>query len=379
MAVDVVVTGIGLRSAFGALNQTWEAIIKGQTAIALSQPFRELPPSPLAMWGSQPGHLQPLIQPTVADTLADAGLEFPLTDCGVVVGSSRGYQADLEGLARDTTDGCLGLFPGFLHGQLAATVAGIIGSEGPVLNPMAACATGLWAIAQGFELIKTQQCQRVIVGALEAPITPLSLIGFAKMGALASESAYPFCRRRDGLALGEGAALLVLESAELAHRRHGKIYGSILGFGVTVDACYHNKPDAEGKSAIAAIQRSLNHSHLHPTDIDYIHAHGTATILNDKHEAFIINQLFPNGVAVSSTKGATGHTLGASGALGVAFCLKALKQQLLPPCVGLQDLEFPLDVVTTPRSTVVNNVLCLGFGFGGQNVAIALGANPHKN
>ncbi|MEI2420798.1 beta-ketoacyl-ACP synthase, partial [Arthrospira platensis SPKY2] len=109
--------------------------------------------------------------------------------------------------------------------------------------------------------------------------------------------------------------------------------------------------------------------------IDYIHAHGTATILNDQHEAFIINQLFPHGVAVSSTKGATGHTLGASGALGVAFCLKALEQQLLPPCVGLQDLEFPLDVVTTPRSTVVNNVLCLGFGFGGQNVAIALGKN----
>lgn len=376
MAVDVVVTGMGLRSALGDLSQSWAAIIDGQTAIALSQPFPELPPQPLAILGAEPTLLQPLIHSTVTDTLADAGLQLPLTDCGVVVGSSRGYQADLEQLAKDPTDPSLELFPSFLHCQLGATVAGLIGSWGPVLSPMAACATGLWAIAQGFELIKTQQCQRVIVGAMEAAITPLSLMGFAKMGALASRSVYPFSRNRDGLALAEGSALLVLESAKLAHSRHAKIYGQILGFGLTADGCYHNRPDGEGKSAIAAIQNSLNYSYLDSTDIDYIHAHGTATILNDKHEAFIINKLFPNGVPVSSTKGATGHSLGASGALGVAFCLMALKYQILPPCVGLQDLEFNLDVVATPRITSVNNILCLGFGFGGQNAAIALG--KHK-
>jgi 3-oxoacyl-[acyl-carrier-protein] synthase II len=238
---------------------------------------------------------------------------------------------------------------------------------------MAACATGIWAIAQGFELIQTGRCQRVIAGAVEAPITQLTLAGFDKMGALAHRGSYPFDRGREGLVLGEGAAILVLESADLARQRAASVYGQLLGFGLTCDAYHVSAPEPGGRSAIAAVEQCLERSHLSPTDINYIHAHGTATQINDRNEAQLIQYLFPQGVPVSSTKGATGHTLGASGALGAAFCLMALQHQLLPPTVGLNEPEFDLDLVTASRRSQVRQVLCLSFGFGGQNAVMALG------
>jgi 3-oxoacyl-[acyl-carrier-protein] synthase II len=207
---------------------------------------------------------------------------------------------------------------------------------------------------------------------VEAAITPLTLAGFNQMGALAKTGAYPFDRYREGLVLGEGAAVFVLESAELAKRRSAPIYGQVLEFGLTSDGYHPNAPEPGGRSAIAAIKQCLAGATSAQLTSDYIHAHGTATQLNDKHEAQLIQQLFPQGVPVSSTKGATGHTLGASGALGAAFCLMALKHQILPPCVGLKQPEFELDVVTEPRQGEINNVLCFSFGFGGQNAVMAL-------
>jgi 3-oxoacyl-(acyl-carrier-protein) synthase len=194
----------------------------------------------------------------------------------------------------------------------AIAAAREIGSTGPVKAPMAACATGIWSIAQAVELIQTGQCQRVVAGAVEAPITPLTLAGFNRMGALAKTGCYPFDEDREGFVLGEGGALFVLESADLAALRGAQIYGRVLGFGLTNDACYVNAPDLGGKSAIAAVNQCLKRSNLSAVDLDFIHAHGTATELNDKHEALLIQKLFDRGVAVSSTKGATGHTLGAS-------------------------------------------------------------------
>ena len=261
----------------------------------------------------------------------------------------------------------------------AIAAARQIGATGPVLAPMAACATGIWALAQGFELIQTGQCEMVIAGAVEAPITPLTLAGFKQMGALAQTGAYPFDRHREGLVLGEGAAVLVLESAQSARRRGARVYGEVLGFGLTNDARYANSPEMGGRSAIASIKQCLERSHLSTSDIDYIHAHGTATQLNDQNEAQVIQYLFPQGVPVSSTKGATGHTLGASGALGAAFCLMALKYQILPPCIGLKESEFDLDFVRVARRSDIRNVLCLSFGFGGQNAAIAFSRSQNSS
>ena len=392
--MEVVVTGIGLVSALGdSLEASWQRLISGKSGIGLYQPFPELTPKPLALIGKQPEQLKTLTKLVVELALKDAGLVPPMPDCGVVIGSSRSYQASWEQLARQRflakniapihSDGAveqeLEHWLDTLPHMNAIASARQIGSQAIVLAPMAACATGIWAIAQGSYLVRTGQCQRVIVGAVEAAITPLTLAGFNQMGALAKTGAYPFDQYREGLVLGEGAAVFVLESAELAKSRSAAVYGQVLDFGLTSDAYHAIAPELGGRSALIAVKQCLDRSNLRTTDIDYIHAHGTATQLNDRHEAQIIQQLFPQGVPVSSTKGATGHTLGASGAIGVAFCLMALQNQVLPPCVGLKSPEFDLDLVAEPRRGNIQRVLCFSFGFGGQNAAIALKKSDQCN
>jgi 3-oxoacyl-[acyl-carrier-protein] synthase II len=382
--VKVVVTGIGLVSALGeSLETSWQKLIAGKSGIKLHQPFPELEPRPLGLIGQQPASLKMLTQLVVAAALKDADLSPPLPDCAVVIGSSRGHQASWEMLARQISNSDprqpslkireMENWLDTLPHMNAITAARQIGASGSVLAPMTACATGIWAIAQATSLLQTGQYQRAIAGAVEAPITPLTLAGFQQMGALAKTGAYPFDLHREGLVLGEGAAVFVLESAELAKQRQAKIYGEVLGFGLLNDAYHQNAPDPQGRSAIASIKQCLERSCLTPADIDYIHAHGTATQLNDRIESMVIKRLFPQKVAVSSTKGATGHTLGASGALGVAFSLLALQHQILPPCVGLQQPEFDLDLVTTAQQDNIQFALCLSFGFGGQNAVVALG------
>jgi len=432
--VEVVVTGIGLASALGRLEPSWQSLLQGKSGIQPHQPFPDFPSRPLALIGHTPTSLETLTELVVAEAIQDAGLVLPLPDCGIVIGSSRSCQASWERLAkrlqtegwgqRDSPNsfqshsGAL-LFPEVASGiqrhpipnpqspiprfenwldtlpnYAAIATARKVGSRASVLAPMAACATGIWAIAQGFELIQSGQCQQVLVGAVEAPITPLTLAGFDKMGALARTGSYPFDQNREGLVLGEGGAVLVLESAKSARERSASIYGKVLGFGLTCDAYHVSAPEPGSNSgigkrgtmpeavrkatlaSITAVKQSLERSHLSPTDIDYIHAHGTGTQLNDHNEAQLIQWLFPHRVPVSSTKGATGHTLGASGALGAAFCLMALKYQRLPPCVALKEPAFELDFVTTPRQGEINSVLCFSFGFGGQNAVMALGQMP---
>ncbi len=432
--MDIVVTGIGLVCALGdSLQASWLRLLDGKSGIFAHQPFPELPPRPLALIGSKPADLPALTERVVAAALLDAGLEPPLLDCGVVLGSSRGYQAQWEMLAREfyassraATDRANESFSDALYRPLpvfgtgetqfqrpqgvgagvepahkrqeaaggvspvpttpaycdwldtlphmgAISAARLIGATGPVLAPMAACATGIWALAQGASLVEMGQCQRAIVGAVEAPVTPLTLAGFAQMGALAQTGAYPFDRHRQGMVLGEGGAVFVLESAELARRRGARIYGKIFGFGLTNDACYANAPGIGGRSARAAVKQCCHRAGISLSEIDYIHAHGTGTTLNDEFEALLIEQLFPQRVPVSSTKGATGHALGASGALGAAFCLMALQHQVLPPCVGLSEQAFDLDWVRVSRQAEIRRVLCFSFGFGGQNAVVGFG------
>jgi 3-oxoacyl-[acyl-carrier-protein] synthase II len=380
--VNIVITGIGLVSALGkSLEESWENLLAGKTGIKLYQPFPEQEPLPLGLIGQRPSELSYLTQMVVESVLQDARLEPPLPDCAVVIGSSRGYQASWEKLLRKMSGENLGLDSASLSLENwlytlphmnAIAVAKQIGACGTVLAPMAACATGIWTISQAALLIKSGQYQQAIAGAVEAAITPLTLSGFRQMGALAKTGVYPFDIQREGLALGEGAALFVLESATSAKQRQAKIYGEILGFGLTSDAYHSNQPEPTGKSLNFAIKQCLANSGLQTKDIDFIHAHGTATQLNDRIESGIIQSLFNQGVAVSSTKGSSGHTLGASGALGVAFSCMALRHQVLPPCVGLQQPEFDLDFVTETRVSQIKQALVLSCGFGGSNTVIAL-------
>jgi 3-oxoacyl-[acyl-carrier-protein] synthase II len=374
---DVWVTGMGLCSALGkTLAQSWSALICGESRILLQQPFITLPPFPLGMIGQRPAVLDRLLRIALADLLKTTQIQpSDREQWGVVVGSSRGYQAEFERLTSHWhSEAALPSEPNWdwLYGQSpAATIAQKLGIAGPVLAPRAACATGLWAIAQGVELIRSGQCDVVIAGAVEAPITPLTLAGFQRMGALARDGAYPFDQRRQGFVLGEGAALLLLERCESAVQRGARPCAKVLGFGLTNDAHHVNAPSQNLAAASTAIQSCLTRSGLQPDQVDYIHAHGTATHLNDAAEANLIQSLFSNRTAISSTKGATGHTLGASGAIGAAFCVNALHHQQYPPCTGLQQSAYNLNLVLQSHKAPMKISLCLSFGFGGQNAAIA--------
>lgn len=370
--MDIVVTGIGLRSALGNLTDSWNRLLQGKSGIRLHQPFSSFPPLPLGMIGTKPSSLNQLVELVVQDALQDAQLSPPLITCGVVIGSSRGCQGMWEHMATppyDITTNWLDTFP---HQGAIATVRQI-GSQEIALSPMAACATGILAISQGCDLIKQGRCERVIAGAIEVPITPLTLGGFQQMGALAKTGCYPFDVQREGLVLGEGGAVLILESAETAQKRNAKIYGTIKGWGFTCDASHVSAPAEDNHSAQIAIKQCLQRSHLKPDDIQFIHAHGTGTQLNDRREAALIQSLFSENIAVTSSKGATGHTLGASGALSLAFTLMALKHQRLSPCVGLNNTGFTVNLIRKSKISEINHALCLSFGFGGQNAAIALG------
>lgn len=370
----VVVTGIGWVSALGeGLIQPWQRLLRAETAIALRQPFSELPPRPLAMVGDRPQDLTNLLLRATQAALADAKLVAPLPAAGVVIGSSRGHQARWEGFMRGTP---LQDWWGSLPTGPAIAVARYLQSQGPLQVPMAACATGLWAIAQGYELIRQGQCDRVVVGAGEAAITPLTLTGFEQMRAMATTGCYPFDRQRQGLALGEGAVVLVLERETLAQGRSMPSYGAILGAGFSADAHHISAPDRDHGAGLAAIHHCLTQARLKPRDVDFIHAHGTGTQLNDAYETALIQSCFDHPVAVGGTKGATGHTLGASGAFGVAVCLLALHHQTLPPCVGLTEPAFDLNFVRQPRAQPSRVALCFSFGFGGQNAVVAVGATP---
>jgi len=364
----VVVTGIGCGTGLGDLDQTWQQLLQGHSSISQQQLFSDLPAIPLSLLQETPSSLPTITTKVVNTALADAQLKSPLLDCGIVVGSSRGCQGEWEKLAHNQAS--LVNWLEMLPHQAAITTAQIVGTTRMVLSPMAACSTGIWAIAQGYDLIQRGDCEQVVAGAVESPITPLTVTGFSRMGALATTGCYPFDKQREGLVLGEGGAVLILESLASAKRRKASIYGEILGFGLSCDAYHLSTPDPNYHCASLAVKECLEMGQVSATEIDYIHAHGTSTQLNDTREAALIQSLFPADVAVSSTKGATGHTLGASSAIASALTLMSLQQQTLPPCVGLNQSAFELNLVETATRKNINAALVLSFGFGGQNGAI---------
>lgn len=377
----VVVTGIGLASALGDRETSWRRLLAGESAIALGQPFPELPPLPLARFPQLlklPTTIAAFSRALALAALQDAELDLPQLQpmpCGIVIGSSRGSQGQWETILRAGSQNFAASEDGnwleSLPGGAAIAAATAVRSDGPVLAPAAACTTGLHAIARAAALIREGRCDRVLAGAVELPVTPLTLAGFIRVGAYAKTGCYPFSRHREGLVLGEGGAIFLLESADRARQRGARIYGEILGTGLTCDAYHCSAPAPDRRAAARAIKNCL--AEAGDGAIDYIHAHGTSTRLNDTNEAALLQELGLS-AAVSSTKGTTGHTLGASGALGVAFCLLGLRDRILPPCVGMGDTpEFDLNWVRAAREAPIKRALCLGFGFGGQNAAVLLG------
>lgn len=374
----VVVTGIGLMSALGTSAPiNWQKLTAGGSAIALRQPFLSLPPIPLAMVSKHPEPVDRITRAVVEEAWSDADLELGCDcNCGIVIGSSRSHLREWEVMATQQRQGKS------LEGWLAALphmpallASRIIGSKGPLLAPMAACATGVWAIAQGVDLIRSGQCQRVLAGAVESPITPLTIAGFRKMGALAKTGCYPFDSDREGFVLGEGGAAIVLESAEVAQRRNANIYGEVLAVGITNDSHHVSSFDPTYQMGRQALGMCLQRSGIEAEAVDAVHTHGTSTAQNDRMEAHLIEQMLRPTVPVMATKGAMGHTLGASGAAIVALSLMSLKHQMVLPCVGLKNPEFELNFIRQTDRQRLDNVLCFSFGFGGQNAVLSLASS----
>ena len=207
--MDVVVTGIGLISCLGSLQKTWLDILQNKSGIKLQHLFPELPSYPLGLIDSRPSKIEDLTQKLLVATLTDARLQAPLTECGVAIGSSRGCQASWEKIAiKKDSNNSIPNWLDTLPDRPATITAKYLQTNAPVSSPTAACATGIWALFKGYELIKTGRCERVIVGAVEAPISPLTLAAFERMGALARSGCYPFDYKREGLVLGKAEQCL---------------------------------------------------------------------------------------------------------------------------------------------------------------------------
>ena len=263
----------------------------------------------------------------------------------------------------------------------AAVTARHLGLRGPVVVHASACAAGGLAVAHAASLIERGAAEIVLCGGADSMVNPLGVGGFARLGAPSPrnepDACRPFDRRRDGLAIGEGAALFVVESEERARRRGAAPLARILGWGSTQDGYRATAPRPDGSAARRAMERALQRARLRPEQIGYVNAHGTGTPLNDPAEARAIRGALGGGVPVSSIKGAVGHLMSASGALELAACLLPFQRGLLPGTAHHRerDPECEIDVIgEAPRAARVEAVLSNSFGFGGQNVSLVLGA-----
>jgi 3-oxoacyl-[acyl-carrier-protein] synthase II len=371
----VVVTGLGLVHGLGSDTLSiWNALLQG---IPTWQQFQGYPVSCTPLPWEIPHRTSSLALEAAQRALSDSGLSSPVEEegesWGLVVGTSRGNPLDLERACqtKDMPADWLACLP---H-SLSATIAQKMNIQGPVQTLSVACTSGAWAIGWGYRLIQGGYCQIALVGGAESPLTGLGLASFRKMGLLASESPKPFDQEHTGFWPAESATFLVLENKQLAQRRGAKVYGEIRGFGATTDACHAYSPDAKGTQAERAIQLALQEAGLKPRKIGLISPHGTGTQQNDAMEAALIARVYGPHIPISATKGITGHSLGATGALECALCLLSMEHQTLPPTVGLTDPVAPLNFVRSRQKQTVNHAISHSFGFGGQNVALVF-SNP---
>ena len=258
----------------------------------------------------------------------------------------------------------------------ARMVLDALGFNGPITIISNACASGSNAIGHAWNLVRCGQAERALAGGYDA-LSLLVFAGFDALQALSPTVCRPFDARRDGLALGEGAALVALETLEHARRRNAPILGELIGYGTTIDRHHLTQPQPEGNAALAAMNLACDAARLGPKDVDYINAHGTGTVLNDSAEASAISRWAGPRAAtlpVSSTKASIGHLLGAAGAVEAVICLMALREQWLPAQAAFEtpDPACNFPIVRQPRDAQVKVALSNSFGFGGVNATLIL-------
>ncbi|HDP16296.1 MAG TPA: beta-ketoacyl-[acyl-carrier-protein] synthase II [Candidatus Omnitrophica bacterium] len=279
----------------------------------------------------------------------------------------------------------IGSFPDAPSSQISIE----LGINGPSFSLATACSSASDAIGYAFNAIRNQNLDVIIMGGADTPLFAPILSAFCVLRALSKrndapkKASRPFDRTRDGFVLGEGAGILILEDLEHALKRKAHIYGEILGFGMTCDAYHMTKPEPSGKQAIRALRQAIKDADIGPGDIDYINAHGTSTLLNDKNETSIIKEVFGASaakVAVSSIKSMIGHLIGAAGSVELIGALMALEEGVIPPTINYEnpDPECDLDYVPNKaRKAEVNILLKNSFGFGGKNSALIVRKFKH--
>lgn len=419
----VVVTGIGLVTPLGVgTKATWLNLIAGKSGLisTTSLPDSGWSKVPSKVVGKVPGpseengwiegdHFDPgearrfalFTQYGLAATkeaIQDSNLDLQVANkdrIGVAVGSGIGSFPDLyDNAVLFHTSGYKRIQPLFIPKLLNNMAAGNIsirfGLKGPLHSVSTACATGLNAIGDAYNFIKNDYADVMICGGTEASIHPLALAGFARARSVVTEFAEnpqaasrPFDASRSGFVLSEGCGILVLEKLEHAQARGARIYGEVSGYGLSGDANHITAPLESGDGAFRAMEMALKRAKIDPTEVDYVNAHATSTVIGDRAENNAISSLFASNdhLAVSSTKSSIGHLLGAAGAVEAAFTLKALETNTVPPTLNLDVLGQHKDddaerfekfdyVPHKSKQKTVNHALCNSFGFGGVNSSV---------
>ncbi len=276
------------------------------------------------------------------------------------------------------------LIPMMISDAASGHVSIMLGAKGVNFCATSACSSGADAVGEACEIIRRGDAHVMLAGGAEAAITPIGIAGFNAAGALSKrneepqKASRPFDADRDGFVIGEGAAVMVLESLSYALGRGADILAEVIGYGATSDAYHITQPDARGEGGAKAIQVALNKAGIHPEEVDYINAHGTSTQLNDKCETMAIKGALGEHayrVPVSSTKSMTGHLIAAAGAIEAIICALTIQHGIIPPTINLEhpDPECDLDYVpNVARQKKVRTALSNSFGFGGHNSVLIL-------
>ncbi|MCC7511774.1 MAG: beta-ketoacyl-ACP synthase II, partial [Anaerolineae bacterium] len=406
MRKRVVVTGLGCVSPVGnTAAETWEALIVGKSGAA---PITHFDASrhktrfaaevkgfdgPALFGAREARKMDRFAQFATAAALeALEQAEFTVNESnrdrvGVLIGSGIGgiitLLQEVDTLRERGPDRVSPfLVPMMISDSAAGMIAIRVGARGPNMSLATACATGTNALGEAAEMIRRGAADVMIAGAAEAAIVPVSMAGMNVMGALSTRNdeparaSRPFDKDRDGFLMGEGGAILILESLEHAQARGAKIICEFSGYGASDDAYHISAPAENGAGAALSMQLALKDAGLSVTDIGYINAHGTSTSLNDKSETAAIKTVFGEQaykIPVSSTKSMTGHLLGASGALEAVVCAKVISENLLPPTINYEtpDPECDLDYVPNQaRPAAPKHVMSNSFGFGGHNATL---------
>jgi len=412
----VVITGMGLVTPLGCgTSYAWSSLLAGNSGAKRVTGF-EVSDLPCQIGcfiprGQEPGAFDPDVwmepkeQRKVDDfivfamaaadqALADAGWS-PKTEeervrSGVLIGSGIGGLQGIEHGAMVLHEkGPRRLSPFFIPGRLINLASGYVsikhGLKGPNHAVVTACSTGAHAIGDAARLIALDDADVMVAGGTESPLCRLALAGFAACRALSTHfndepqrASRPYDRGRDGFVMGEGAGVVVLESYEHAKARGARMYAEIIGYGLSGDAYHITAPAEDGDGAYRCMQAAIKRANIEPADIDYVNAHGTSTPMGDEIELGAVERLFGNAagrLTMSSTKSATGHLLGAAGAVEAIFSALAITHNAVPPTLNLDNpsVETAIDLVPhRSKEKRIDTVLSNSFGFGGTNASLIL-------